>query len=440
MIANGHGERETVVDNKVKLLFGRKIYSSIVKMANGWLDTNINSHVVNGMNTRFRKDCWVGQGQLAIAICCQSFVSIFCEQAASDAQFVAHGNENGGFLYKFIKAMPFCKNRLITTVLTTSNVISDRFAWPVNNKEKMEAFSFTLTSTHQPVRSISLPTRVHPSSQRVEALLNHLKPHHHLARSLSSTICLEAERIQSDLVVLAELYNCMEELFQSPHTQKALLHYQNGKLVEEALCGSITLLDACGTARDLSLALKEHVQSLQSAIRRRRRDSSIENSICEYECFRKKAKKEISKQLGAMKKMENKVGCVGLMGQDQHVVFLARVVREANTITISIFRSLLLFLSMPGLRTKGSSMISKLKPTRLFSSEREQKNTNVVDLTAVCSFLGRGKQSDAKVEIQSALKVLETLNASIDGLEGGLDCIFRRLVQNRVSFLNMLAH
>ncbi|TKY58340.1 hypothetical protein E2542_SST15398 [Spatholobus suberectus] len=301
----------------------------------------------------------------------------------------------------------------------------------------MEAIS-TLTSAHQPVRSISLPTRVHPSSQRVEALLNHLKPHH-LPQSVSSSTCLEAETIQSDLIVLAELYNCMEELFHSPQTQQALLHYQNGKLVEEALCGSVTLLDACGTARDILLALKEHVQTLQSAVRRRRGDSSIGNSICEYDSFRKKAKREIGKQLGSMKRMENKVSCCSLMGQtqDQHLIFLARVLREASAITISIFRSLLLFLSMPGLRTKGASMISKLKPTRLFASEEEQKNTNVVDLS---SLLGRGKHSDAKLEVQRALRVLETLNVSIDGLEGGLDCIFRRIVQNRVSFRNMLAH
>ncbi|XP_027915408.1 uncharacterized protein LOC114174878 [Vigna unguiculata] len=305
-------------------------------------------------------------------------------------------------------------------------------------REKMEAIS-ALPSGNQPVRSISLPTRVHPSSQRFEELLNHLRPHH---VSVSRTTCLEAETIESDLVVLAELYKCMEELFHSPQTQQGLLHYQNGKLVEEALCGSVTLLDACGSGRDLLLALKEQVQTLQSAMRRRRGDSSIEKSICEYNSFRKKAKKDIAKQLGAMKRMENKVNCCSLMSQtqDQHLIFLAKVLREASIITISIFRSLLLFLSMPGLRTKGTSVISKLKPTRLFSSDKEQKNTNVVDLSALCSLLGRGKHSDAKVELQSTLRVLETLNVCIDGLEGELDCLFRRIVRNRVSFLNMLAH
>jgi hypothetical protein len=285
----------------------------------------------------------------------------------------------------------------------------------ITKEKKMETISM-LPLTHQPLRSISLPTRIHPSSQRVEALLNHLKP-----QSLSRTHCFEVETIQSDLVVLAELYNCMEELFHSQQTKQALLHYQNGKLVEDSLHGSVTLLDACDSSRELLLNLKQNVQTLQSAIRRRRGNSTstIESSIHEYDCFRKKAKKEISKQLCEMKKMENKVKAFSIMGQDQNLIFLAKVLREANIITISIFRSLLLFISMPRLKpTKGSSLISKLNPTRLFSSENEKKNT----------------------DFEALLRVLETLNVGVCGLEGGLDCIFRCLVQNRVSFLNMLAH
>ncbi|XP_020216507.1 uncharacterized protein LOC109800179 [Cajanus cajan] len=296
--------------------------------------------------------------------------------------------------------------------------------------------------SNQPVRSISFPTRVHPVAKRVEALLNHLKPNHSQP-VISSTSCLEAETIQSDLVVLAEVYNCMEELFHSPQTQQALLRYHDGKLVEEALCGSVTLLDTCESARDLLLVLKEHMQTLHSATRRRKGDSSIESSISAYDGFKKKAKKTIAKQLGLLKRMQNKGCSFSFLDQDQQLAFLARVIREASTITISILRSVLLFLSMPTtFGTKGSSLISKLKPTVLFSSQKEQKNTNgVADLNSVlCSLLRREKNSDSNDELQRALGVLETLNVNIDGLEGGLDCIFRCLVKNRVSFLNMLAH
>ncbi|XP_058736533.1 uncharacterized protein LOC131608950 [Vicia villosa] len=287
------------------------------------------------------------------------------------------------------------------------------------NKKKMETISM-LPSTHQPVRSISLPTRIHPSSQRIDALLNHFKPQIS-SQSVSRIFSFEADTIQSDLVVLAELYNCMEELFHSQQTQQALLHYQNGKLVEDSLGGSVTLLDACSSSRELLLNLKQHVHTIQSAIRRRRGNSSssVERSIDEYDCFRKKAKKEISKQLCEMKRMENKVKVFSLMGQDQNMIFLAGVLRETSMITISIFRSLLLFISTPIIRTtKGSSLISKLNPTRLFSSEKEQKNTDFAGF----------------------LSVLEKLNDNVCDLEGGLDCIFRCLVRNRVSFLNMLAH
>ncbi|XP_054823704.1 uncharacterized protein LOC129321816 [Prosopis cineraria] len=284
----------------------------------------------------------------------------------------------------------------------------------------------TMPSALQLVRSISLPTRIHPSSQRVQALLNHLKPSQE--RSISSN--LEAETIQIHLFVLAELYSCMEELLQSSQTQQALLKYQQGKMVEEALCGSVTLLDACGAARELLLGLREHLQTLQSALRRRQGDSTVEGSISAYASFRKKAKKEIAKQLGALKRMEIKVRPFFVMGQDQNLICLARVLKEASTVTISVLRSLLLFLSTPRLKTKGSSLISKLKPTRLFSSEKEPTEANVA---ALCSLVGKGRNSEAQ-------RVLEALIATMSGIEGGLDCTYRRLVKHRVCFLNMPSH
>ena len=249
--------------------------------------------------------------------------------------------------------------------------------------------------------------RIHPSSQRVEALLNHLKPS--LERSIS---------IQDDLVV--------------PQTRRSLLHYQNGQLVEEALWGSVTLLDACGAARDLLIILREHVQTLQSALRRRRGDSSIANEISAYVSFRKKAKKEIAKQLVELKRMESQVRSLSTLGLDHNLAFFARVLRDASTISISIFRSLLLFLSM---KTKGSScLISKLKPMGLFSSEKEQiSNSEIGDLNlALCSVLERVRNGDAKVEVEVTQRTLGTLNVSIGGIEGGLDCIFRCSVQNSV--------
>ncbi|KAL5099639.1 hypothetical protein RYX36_003966 [Vicia faba] len=302
----------------------------------------------------------------------------------------------------------------------------------------MEAIS-KLSYAHQPIRSISFPTRGNPSSQTIESLLNNLKHHHQ--HFLSSNIHLEANKIQSDLVELAKIYNSMEELFNSQQTKQCLLRYQDGKIISDSLVDSVTLLDACECSRDLLFSLREHMQTLQSAIRRRRKgDSSIENSVSCYESFKKKAKKRISNQLLQLKKMQNKVNSFSLCVQDQQLTFLVRVLREANTITISILCSVLLLLSMGAFGTKGSSLISKLKP--LFSYEKEGKNKNEVeDLhNALYSLIGREKSSDySNSEGQRTLRLLERLNGNVDSLEGGLDCLFRCLVKNRVLFLNMLA-
>ncbi|XVF15996.1 hypothetical protein REPUB_Repub09cG0204200 [Reevesia pubescens] len=161
-----------------------------------------------------------------------------------------------------------------------------------------------LPDVHHPVRSISLPSRVHPVSVKLKAALNHLKAWK--TSSLSTTAVSSGETIQIGLVDLAELYNCVREAISSPETQRTLLHYQNGKLVEDALDKSVTFLDTCGKGRDVLLMMKEHVRTLQSALRRRRGDSSVETEVAAYINFRKKVKKEVAKCLGALKKIESK--------------------------------------------------------------------------------------------------------------------------------------
>ncbi len=298
------------------------------------------------------------------------------------------------------------------------------------------AASSQLCVVHQPIRSISLPARLHPGSVTLEAVLNRLK-----SFQISSV-----STIQSALMGLAELYNCMEELIPSPLTQQAVLRYEHGRLVEQVLDNSVTLLDTCGNARDIIFTMKEHVQSLQSALRRKRVDSRIESDIHAYMCFRKKVKKDIAKCFKALKQMESKADSSTplLASDDHHLSMVASVLREASAITISIFKSLLLFLSMPTLKTNtgGWSLISRLMPMRLLSNEKGQKIVNEVGCVdiSLCSLHGHLRNNDAKAEFQLAQRMLETLHLSVEGLEDGLDCIFRSLVQHRVSFLNILAH
>lgn len=301
-----------------------------------------------------------------------------------------------------------------------------------------------------PVRSISLPSRLNPNSQKIESELKKLKTlRFSCAAEAASSSPLGSEALLEGLSGLAELYNCIEELVHSPLTQQALNHHQQCKtLVEEALDGSVGLLDSCGNARDLLLTMKEHVQNLQSALRRRRTgdSSSIESNVHAYICFRKKAKKSIAKSLRDLKKMESKInlGSFCLLDLDHNVQIVLKLLGELSAVTISVFQSLCVFLSLPLTNnTKASKwcLVSKLMAVRFAASDKGQKIYNEVGSVdvALSSLHGHMKKSDdAKTGVQVVQWRLDTLDCSISGLEGGLERLFRCLLQHRVSLLNLL--
>ncbi|KAK2656890.1 hypothetical protein Ddye_009942 [Dipteronia dyeriana] len=313
--------------------------------------------------------------------------------------------------------------------------------------------SSSFSDLHLPVRSISLPTRVHPTSVKLESALNHLK-----TWQISSPV-IGAEMLQNGLAGLAEMYSCIEEFISSStQTQQALICHENGQLLEEAFDKSITLIDTCSSSRDLLLMMKENMQTLQSALRRRRDSLSIENEISCYITFRKKMNKDISKSLQALKKLESKNKTTILSNttndHDQHVSFTIKVLSEATAITISIFRSLLIFVSMSTsnkMKLGGWSLISKLMKMRPLSSSSDDDHQKIIkqvesvdfavySLHGSCSRSSNGSNSDKASEVNMTQKMLQGLNVSIKGLETGVDSMFKCLIQNRVSFLNILTN
>ncbi|KAJ9536148.1 hypothetical protein OSB04_un000672 [Centaurea solstitialis] len=240
-------------------------------------------------------------------------------------------------------------------------------------------------------RSISLPSRLtNPSCTKIETKINELK-------ALGSLV-VSSESIQSGLVGLAELYVCVEELVRSPKTQPALSRHQNGNLVEDALDRSIGLLDLCSTLKDLLMLMRENVQILQSSLRRK--------------------------------------GDV-----DHHVSLMVnKVLGEVYALTISQFKSVLVFVSTKTKSTSGVQLISKLvsKSTstqaKSITSISEMETIDLV-ITSLQKSLCNGDTNNP--DIQMTLKKLHILDASLEGFEAGLDCIFRRLIQSRASVLNI---
>lgn len=289
-------------------------------------------------------------------------------------------------------------------------------------------------ATKYPVRSISLPSRSHPSTINTEEELSKLKIWEEL---VESSRLASAESICKSLSGLEDLYICIDDLLNMGSTQQVLSQNQHQECIDELLDGSVKLLDICGITRDTVLQIKECVQALHSMARRRKGGSSIENSIASYTCFRRKMNKDAKKFIATLKQMENKLlGVSPLVDQNHHLSAVIRVLREVNAVTSSIFQSLLLFLSASASKPKQSrwSLVSKLMHKGAVSCE-EKKQEIVNELASVDVALCSHDMGKIQ-HVQTSLKELE---GSIEGLEKNLENLFRRLIRTRASLLNIIS-
>ncbi|KAF3440379.1 hypothetical protein FNV43_RR18663 [Rhamnella rubrinervis] len=286
------------------------------------------------------------------------------------------------------------------------------------------------------VRSISFPARSHPTTSRVEEELNKFKT---CSSSTSESIC-------SGLSRLEDLYECVEDLLNMGSTQQVLSRHRDQKYVDELVDGSVKLVDICGILRDLMLQTNEHVRALQSALRRRKGDSSIETSITSYNCFRKKMKKDVKKLMMALKQVDKNFesSSPAVDQDDHHLCAVIRVLREACGMNISIFQSLCVFLTVSGSKTKSSrwSLVSKLmhkgSVVALACEDKEESVYEMQGVDSALCMISLGAEYHAE-KMQTGLKRLKALENSINGLENGLESVFRRLIKTRTSLLNVIS-
>ncbi|KAM7520014.1 hypothetical protein LguiB_018976 [Lonicera macranthoides] len=250
------------------------------------------------------------------------------------------------------------------------------------------------------VRSASFPSTSNPTTLRVEAQFNNIQTY---ATPTEETIC-------NGLSSLEDLYTSIDELLNLPQTQQALSHPQRKKWVDELLDGSVRILDIYGSIRDLVSQIKENDRDLQSALRRRKGDLSMESNIAKYNSFQKKMKKEAKRLIASLKQIESKIVDSALLDVDHHISMVIQMLSEASEMSIAIFQSLLSFLFVP---------VSKPKTTKWL---------------LVSKFIIKGE-----VAHKNQIKNLEVLESSIEGIENGLEGVFRRLVRTRASLLNTIS-
>ncbi|XP_076927398.1 uncharacterized protein LOC143590948 [Bidens hawaiensis] len=278
------------------------------------------------------------------------------------------------------------------------------------------------SSALPPNRSISLPTRLHPTYLRVEAELNKLRAWE--VRYGSSSETLTANTIQAGLGGLSEVYRCVEELVYSSFTQR-------GELLEDALDHSVKLLDACGIIKDAQQKMQEQALCLQLSLRKRGQESRVEDEISSYLRLRKKLGKEVLSCTRSLKRSERKFEAVPSL-KDYHSKMEVKVFRELNLMTSRILRTLMVFLSSPRSTIKntrgGCSFVSKLWP-----KEKMKKIVSEVGSIDVAPFCVHDTE-----DMTMAHRKLEHLVMSLGSTHAGLDVVFRRLIRYRVSILNVL--
>ena len=220
---------------------------------------------------------------------------------------------------------------------------------------------------------------------------------------------------------LRELHDCANDRLHihSPTIQQALVNHQQERWVHEISESALRILDVCSSTKDGILIVKQQLQDLQSTIRRTRvgGETGFESKLAAYRLYRKKLRKEMVKWLQSLKGMKKKKKKAIMESDrvsvvvDDNLVAVGNVLGEVRETTISIVDSLMSLLSIP--RTKcGSSLGLKLM--------------RMSNQGSVCK-LGYDE------------KTFEAVEMAIDDIGFELDCIFRRLIQTRVSLLNILS-
>ncbi|KAE8645688.1 uncharacterized protein LOC116405025 [Cucumis sativus] len=268
------------------------------------------------------------------------------------------------------------------------------------------------------IRSNSLPSKPHPVVDEVNENLCRLRASEE-ATSSSSSLCQKLDGLQ-------DLQDSIDKLLLLPHTHQALV---DNKSVDDLLEGSLKILDVCALAKDVLSQMKESAHELESALRRRK-DDKID--VQKYLNSRKMVKKAIHMTLKGMKKTNFQKS-----DESSEIVSL---LKEAETVTYNSIESLLLFVAGPKFPSKMSrwSLVSKFIQPKKVVSKDEDTNENEVEMVdvALCSITNH--KSDFLVQVEDVQKSLRKLESCICDFEEDLESLYRRLVKNRVSFLNIL--
>ncbi|XP_042460592.1 uncharacterized protein LOC122044120 [Zingiber officinale] len=195
------------------------------------------------------------------------------------------------------------------------------------------------------VRSISLPSRDHPSILKTEEELRKL-------RSFMAQSSLTSLMIVDGLKGLGGLYECIDELLHSPSSNQHFSSQQQKKWMEVELADSIKLLELIGALRDHVQQIKDQIRDHEIALRRR--GAMTKSKIQTHILSDKKLLKNIQNCFRSLKHMDEK-DAFSCTGNEQFGPCKAsNILKEVRLFTISLLQFVFNFLSLPRPKTKTS--------------------------------------------------------------------------------------